>query len=116
MTFDGKLIIGIGLGIIAGAMFLTWCIVQVWARVGNPVIKEHLTQLLYLLDEQCDNMVIPAKRIVAIMAVQQLLGWRRLFIPTVVVGFVLDMLVKCLRKTGIPDLHQPEVKTDENMP
>ena len=110
---DYKLIAAVGLGVIAGAFLLIWMIVQVRDRIGNPVVKDALTQLLYLLDEQCDNMEIPAKRAQAIIAIQQLLGWRRLFLPTVVVGFVLDLVVKIMRKTGIPDLHQ-EAKQNES--
>ena len=105
---DYKLITAIGSGIIAGACLMIWILVQVRDRISNPAVKEHLTQLLFLLDEQCDNMEIPAKRAQAILAIQQLLGWRRLFLPTVVVGFVLDLIVKIMRKTGIPDLHQED--------
>lgn len=111
---DYKLIAAVGLGIIAGAFLLILLIVQVRDRISNPSVKEHLTQLLFLLDEQCDNLEIPAKRAQAVLAIQQLLGWRRLFLPTVVVGFVLDLIVKIIRRTGLPDLHQ-EVQ-DENMP
>lgn len=103
---DYKLIAAVGLGVIAGAFLLIWAIVQVRDRIDNAAVKDALTQLLYLLDEQCDNMEIPAKRAQAVLAIQQLLGWRRLFLPTVVVGFVLDLIVKIMRKTGIPDLHQ----------
>lgn len=86
---------------------------QVRDRIDSPAVKAALTQLLYLLDEQCDNMEVPAKRAQAVLAIQQLLGWRRLFLPTVVVGFVLDLIVKIIRRTGLPDLHQ-EVKQDAN--
>lgn len=112
---DYKLIMAVGLGVIAGAFLIIFLIVQVRDRISNPAVKEHLTQLLYLLDEQCDNMEIPAKRAQAILAIQQLLGWRRLFLPTVVVGFTLDLIIKIIRKTGLPDLHKAEVQ-DENMP
>ena len=105
---DYKLIAAIGLGIIAGASLLIWVIVQVQSRIENPTVKETLTQLLYLLDEQCDNMEVPAKRAQVIMGVQQLLGWRRLFLPTSVVGFVLDLIVRIIRKAGVPDLHQED--------
>ena len=107
---DYKLIAAVGLGIIAGACLMIWVIVQVRDRIGNPTVKAALTALLYHLDEQCDNMEIPAKRAQAIIAIQQLLGWRRLFLPTVVVGFVLDMIVKIVRKIGVPDLHKTEVQ------
>lgn len=105
---DYKIIATIGLGVIAGAALLIWIIVQVQARIENPTVKETLTQLLYLLDEQCDNMEVPAKRAQVIMGVQQLLGWRRLFLPTIVVGFVLDLIVRIIRKAGVPDLHQED--------
>ena len=110
---DYKIIAAIGLGVIAGAALLIWIIVQVQARIENPTVKETLTQLLFLLDEQCDNMEIPAKRAQVIMGVQQLLGWRRLFLPAIVVGFVLDLIVRIIRKTGVPDLHRVDVKNEE---
>ena len=113
---DYKIIAAIGLGAIAGAALLIWIIVQVQARIENPTVKETLTQLLFLLDEQCDNMEIPAKRAQVIMGVQQLLGWRRLFLPAIVVGFVLDLIVKIIRKTGVPDLHRVDVKNEEAQP
>lgn len=103
---DYKLIAAVGSGVIAGAFLLIWAIVQVRDRISNPTVKDALTQLLFLLDEQCDNMEIPAKRAQAIIAIQSLLGWRRLFLPTIVVGVVLDMIVKIIRRTGLPDLHQ----------
>ena len=106
IALDYKIIAAIGLGIIAGASLLIWIIVQVQARIDSPAVKETLTQLLYLLDEQCDNLEIPAKRAQVIMGIQQLMGWRRLFLPAIVVGFVLDLIVKIIRKTGVPDLHK----------
>lgn len=111
---DYKLIAAVSLGVIAGAFLLIWAIVQVRDRISNPTVKDALTQLLFLLDEQCDNMEIPAKRAQAIVAIQQLLGWRRLFLPTVVVGFVLDLIVKIIRKTGVPDLHQEEKQNESS--
>ena len=113
---DYKIIAAIGLGAIAGAALLIGSIVQVQARIENPTVKETLTQLLYLLDEQCDNMEIPAKRAQVIMGVQQLLGWRRLFLPAIVIGFVLDLIVKIIRKTGVPDLYRVDVKNEEAQP
>jgi len=102
-------IMAIGLGVIAGAVLFIWSLVMLWQHVDNPKIKEHLQILLYFVDEQCDEYEIPARRIAIIMAIQQLLGWKRLFLPTIVVGFVLDVLVKVIRKIGVPDLHQAEV-------
>lgn len=94
---------------LAGALFLVWAIVQVWRHTGDPSVKEHLAHMLYFLDEQCDNLEIPTKRTQAVMAVQALLGWKRIWIPMVLIGFALDLLVKLLRRTGIPDLHKNEI-------
>lgn len=96
----------LGLGVILGTLFLIWSIVQVWARIENPKVKSNIEALLYQLDEQCDNMEIPAKRAQAILTLQQLLGWRRLFLPAVIIGAILDLLVRAVRKIGIPDLHK----------
>ena len=105
---DYKLIAAVGLGVIAGAVFLIWCAVQVWNRTGNPAVKEPLTKLLTLLDTFADAMEVRQTRYEAIAAVQALLGWRRIFVPQVLIGWALDALVWMLRRISIPDLHHPE--------
>ena len=94
---------------IAGALFMVWVLVQVWVRTDNPAVKAYLHHVLYFLDEQCDNIDTPAKKTQAVMAIQALLGWKRVWIPMVLIGFALDLLVKLIRKTGIPDLHKTDV-------
>ena len=96
----------IGGGIIAAALVLIWASTIVYNNVDDPEIKSHVTALLYLVDEQCDNLEVPAKRILVIIALQQLLGWRRIFLPTIIVGFVLDIMLAIVRKIGCPDLHK----------
>lgn len=105
---DYKLIAGIGFGAIAGAVFLIWGSVQVWNRTGNPAVNEPLTKLLTLLDTFADAMEVRQTRYEAIAAVQALLGWRRIFVPQVLIGWALDALVWMLRRISIPDLHHPE--------
>lgn len=107
-----KIITVIAASAIAGALFLVWTIVQVWQRTGDPSVKENLAQLLYFLDEQCDNIEIPNKRTQAVMAIQALLGWKRVWIPMVLIGLSLDLLVKLIRRTGIPDLHKTNRGSD----
>lgn len=104
-----KLLAAIFGGVVAGFILLIWLVIQAWKQIDNPKVKTHLEQMLYIVDEQCDNLEIPAKRIQTIMAIQQLMGWKRIFLPTVIVGFILDVVVKTVRKIGVPDLHQ-EVK------
>jgi hypothetical protein len=116
MTFDGRLILGLATGLLGGIVFAIWAVTQLYAHIDNPKVKKHLEWLLYCVDEECDDLEIPAKRALAIMAVQQLLGWKRLFLPTVVVGFVIDLIVKIVRKIGVPDLHQEAPAEKEMQP
>lgn len=116
MTFDGKLIIGIGLGVIAGAVVLLWVIVQIYTRTDNPAVQEHLKPLLYLIDQAADNLEISQKRAQVIIAIQQALMWKRIILPMFVVGLVLDLLVKIIRKVGCPDLHQDKPNGEEAQP
>ena len=100
------LIGGISGGIFAGVLLAIWCVKTVYAKISEGKIKEHLHQLLFIVDEQCDNMEIPVKRSQAIVAIQSVLGWRRIFLPSVVIGFILDIFVKIIRGLGVPDLHK----------
>lgn len=111
-----KIIAGIGLGVVAGAVLLLWAIVQVYARTDNPAVQEHLRTLLYLIDQAADNMEISQKRAQVIIAIQQALMWKRIILPMFVVGLVLDMLVKIIRKVGCPDLHQDKTGREEAQP
>ena len=89
---------------------------QVYKRLDNPAVQDHLRPLLYLIDEAADNLEIAQKRAQVIMAIQQALAWKRVFLPGFMVGLLLDLLVKIVRKTGVPDLHQAEANSDESMP
>ena len=92
-------------GVIAAALVLIWAAVLLYNHATNPEIKAHVTALLYLIDEQCDALEVPARRMQTIIALQQLLGWKRIFLPGIVLGFVLDVMVRIVRRMGCPDLH-----------
>lgn len=103
---DYKMLAMLGLGVIAGAMFLVWAMVQVWNRASDPTVKDPLSKLLLMLDTFADAMEVRQTRYEAVAALQALLGWRRIFVPQVLIGFALDALVWALRRVGIPDLHK----------
>ena len=104
------LIGGISGGIFAGVLLAIWCVKTVYAKIDDGKVKEHLHQLLFLVDEQCDNMEIPAKRAQAIVAIQSVLGWRKILMPPVVIGFILDIFVKIIRALDVPNLHQEDAE------
>ena len=111
-----KIIAVIAASAFAGAVALLWGVVQVYKRLDNPAVQDHLRPLLYLIDEAADNLEIAQKRAQVIMAIQQALAWKRVFLPGFMVGLFLDLLVKIVRKTGVPDLHTVEANKDESMP
>lgn len=112
----GQLLAWISGGMIVAAFFLVWVAILIYNRAENPEIKARVAALLYMLDKQCDSLEVPAIRTQVILGLQQLLGWKRIFLPTLVVGFVLDIMVLIVRRMGCPDLHKREVGQDENLP
>lgn len=87
--------------------------VMVWVhkRITQPNAKELLGWILKRCDKFCDDIEAPATRMQCIMATQSLLGFgfggKRIFLPTVIVGWIFDAEVAYLRFIGVPDLHQP---------
>ena len=93
----------------------------VWAhkRIVSEKARDVLAKVLYYIDEFCDNVEKPASRAQVIMALQSVLGFgiagRRIFLPMVIVGWILDAEVKILRWLQVPDLHQ-DAKNEEGQP
>lgn len=103
---DIKLIIGFVASAIAGALLLVWVLVQVYSRVDNPAVKNPLHSLLKLIDTCADNMEIAQKRSMVIIAFQQALVWKRIVLPSFIIGIFIDGCVWLVRKVGVPDLHK----------
>lgn len=78
----------------------------------DGAIKQRLDKIVFEIDKTCDNLESPAKRSLAIIQLQQVLGWKRIFLPTAVIGWMIDAEIAVIRKmqqvTGIPDLHKGE--------
>jgi hypothetical protein len=81
---------------------------------GLPVggAKIALQKIIYELDRHADQMQNREKRAAAVQAVMDILGWRRIMIPKVLVGWLIDAEVAFIRKvqaaTNTPDLHQED--------
>lgn len=93
--------------------------VMIWAhrRVSNHDVKDVLEYVLKYCDKYCDTVEIPARRAKAIMGFQSILGLgvagKRIYLPTVVVGWILDGEAAILRWLNVPDLHKWEVNNNE---
>ena len=108
------------LAIIVGANLIIGVLIWAYKQVVNPKAKTVLAKILEYCDAWCDAIEMPAKRAQAIMAFQSIMGFgiagKRIYLPTVIVGWLFDAEVRILRWLGMPDLHKQEVQTNENMP
>lgn len=72
--------------------------------------KDALQKIIYEIDRSADNMENQQKRAAAIQAVSDMLGWRRIIVPKVLIGWLIDAEVAVVRKiqqaTDTPDLHK----------
>lgn len=88
----------------------------IWAykRIVSAKAKDVLEKILYYVDEFCDNVEKPASRAQVIMALQSVLGFgiagKRIYLPTVIIGWILDAEVKILRWLQVPDLHHEKAE------
>ena len=93
--------------------------VLIWAhkRIVSTRAKDVLGKILYYVDEFCDHVEKPASRAQVIMALQSVLGFgiagKRIYLPAVIVGWILDAEVKILRWLQVPDLHQAATNNNE---
>lgn len=75
-------------------------------------LRDRLHKIVYEIDRACDALENPANRNRLVDEFQQILGWRRFFIPPVILRWIIVIEVACVRKmqeaTGIPDLHQEQ--------
>ncbi len=78
--------------------------------------KDKLDKIIYEIDRVCDNMENPTKRSMAMIQLQQVLGWKRVFLPSAIIGWIIDTEVAFIRKiqqvTGTPDMHQEGGQTN----
>jgi hypothetical protein len=107
-TKVGLMIIAtIGLAnLIAMIMFL------IYAKSPEGKIKVFSQSVILELDKFADGMENSKKRSIAIQRINDFLGWKRLIIPSSLIGLIIDLEVSAIRKmqkaTNTPDLHIDE--------
>lgn len=83
-------------------------------RNGLPEgkVKDAVQKIIYELDRICDNMENPEKRRMAIQQINDVLGWRKILVPSALIGWVIDAEVAAIRRmqkaTNTPNLHEEE--------
>jgi hypothetical protein len=85
-----------------------------YAALPNSGLKKALHKIIYELDRAADNMSNKEKRNTAINVIRDTLGWKRILIPTSLIGVIIDAEVAAIRYmqelTNTPDLHKEEEK------
>ena len=78
----------------------------------DAAFMDALTRAAYEIDRFADEMEQPGKRATMAVALTQVLGWKRIFIPNIVLNWIIGLLVGAVRKmqelTGCPDLHKED--------
>lgn len=99
-------------GIILAADFIAMLLFVLYAKLPDSRLKRQIMLIIYELDRFADSMSNEQKRSRAISDIGGILGWRRILIPSVLIGLIIDMQVAAIRKmqkaTKTPDLHREE--------
>ena len=97
-------------GAILAALVFVLVVHVVYRGLPPGKAKTALDKIIYKLDRHADQMENSAKRAAAVQAVMDILGWKKIVVPKVLVGWVIDAEVTFIRKvqaaTKTPDLHQ----------
>ncbi len=74
--------------------------------------KDAVQKVIYELDRFADNMSNAEKRRTAIQQINDVLGWRKILVPSALIGWIIDAEVAAIRKmqaaTDTPDLHKED--------
>jgi len=69
-----------------------------FARLSESKLKGVIRRIILELDEFADKMENSEKRNRAIQQINELLGWKKIVIPSVLIGWVIDMEVAAIRE------------------
>lgn len=105
---------------VAGALLavniLAMVLFVLFAKLPHGWFKLMLQEVIYHVDAVADHLENKEKRERAIRGINDILGWRRILIPTVLIGWIIDAEVAAIRKmqraTDCPDLHKEGENND----
>jgi hypothetical protein len=111
MTLPNEIqLLEIAAGAILAANILAMILFIAFAKLPAGNLKQRIHEIIFQLDKFADDMEVTQKRSDAIRQINELLGWRRILVPGVLIGWVIDTEVTAIRKmeqaTDCPDLHQ----------
>lgn len=94
---DLQIIAWIG-GLIIAANALAMILFVLFSKLPESSLKENIRNIILELDKFADNMENTEKRSIAVHKISEILGWRKLFIPSALIGWIIDLEVAAIRK------------------
>lgn len=111
-TKEELYVIAVAAGVVLAANVLAIALFILFSKLPESRLKESIRSIILELDRICDNMENPEKRRLAIQQINDVLGWRRILIPSALIGWIIDAEVATIRRmqqaTDTPDLHTEE--------
>jgi len=96
-------------GIVLAVFLLLLAVHILYRGLPDGKAKETLQKIIFEIDKHADQMENKEKRATAIQAVMDLLGWRRIVVPKILIGWLIDTEVAVIRKiqqaTNTPNLN-----------
>lgn len=96
-------------GLAIAANLTAMLLFVLYAKLPNGQLQKIIHNIIYRIDELADKLENEEKRAVAIQQISSLLGWRGIFVPRELIGWVIDTEVAAIRKmqkaSNTPNLH-----------
>lgn len=86
------------IGALVSANLLVMTLFVLYTKLSESVLKEAIRNIIFELDKFADEMENSEKRNVAIQQISQILGWKKIAIPTALIGWIIDTEVATIRK------------------
>lgn len=96
-------------GALLAANILAMILFVLFSKLPESSLKESIRSIIFELDKFADSMENSEKRRLAVQQINDILGWRKILIPSALIGWIIDAEVAAIRKmqkkTDTPNLH-----------
>ena len=107
-------------GVMLAANFIAVVLHFLYRSLSDSPLREAIRSVIYCLDKVADDMSNEKKRANAVQEINAVLGWRRILVPTVLIGWVIDFQIVAIRRmqraAGTPNLHIEEDEHAQSNP
>ena len=99
-------------GVILAANVLAVVLHFLYKALSDSPLRDFIRSVIFELDRLADNMENSEKRRAAIQQISEILGWRKVLIPAVLIGWIIDAEVAAIRRmqqsANTPDFHEED--------